>query len=244
MATLRTTGHNKLKLQMRLLTLLFLFITLNLFGQQVSKNVQITTDSDTVFWTKHHFQNIGKLNLINPDSDRDFFRVSSAKYFLELSQLSNKVYFYVREIWNGEQTGVTYIKSFELKPEQAKRIKFLIDSLEINKIPSDKYIHDWSKGLDGITYIFENKNANNYSFKNYWTPSSQRSFKESKAILNFTNQLDEIIEYPAKRKLFEREIPFYGWTYDGSMAVIRVISSTKEYRKYERMKKRQLKNQE
>ena len=234
----------KLKLRMRLLTLFFSLITLNSFGQDLSKNVQITADSDTAFRANYYSPIIEKLKLINPSSDTDFFRISSSKYFLELSQKSNRIVFYVHEIWESNQTGETYIKSFDIHAEQVKKIKLLIDSLEINKIPSDKYISSWTHGFDGITYIFENKKDNHYSFKNYWTPSSQKNLKEAQNILTFTNQLDGIIEYSAKRKLFEREIPFYGWTYNGSMAVTRVISNTKEYRKYKRMKKRQLRNQE
>ena len=63
-------------------------------------------------------------------------------------------------------------------------------------------------------------------------------------ILNFTKQIDEIVDYTNKRKDFEREIPFYGWTYNGSMVITRVISDTKEYLKYKRMKKKQLKNKD
>ena len=235
----------KLKLQMRLLTIFFSLTILNSFGQDLSKEVQITSDSDTAFWAKYYSPIIKKLALIKPNSDTNFFRVSSSKYFLELSQKSNRIVFYVQEIWESEQTGETYIKSFDIDAAQVKKIKLLKDSLEINNIPSDKYISGWARGLDGITYLFENKKDNNYSFKNYWTPSSQGNFKEAQTILTFTNQLDEIIEYSAKRRLFEREIPFYGWTYNGSsMATVRVISNTKEYRRYKRMKKRQLKNKD
>ena len=230
---------------MRFLTVFFSLITLNSFGQDLSKNFQITSDSDTAFWAKYYSPIIEKLKFINPNSDTNFFRISSSKYFLELSQNSNKIVFYVHEIWQSKQTGDTYIKSFDLTSEQIMKIKLLVDSLEINKIPSDKYINGWSKGLDGITYIFENKKDSTYSFKNYWTPSSQSNLKEAQGILNFTNQLDNIIEYSTKRKLFEKEIPFYGWTYNGSsMAAIRVISNTKEYRRYKRMKKRELKTKD
>jgi len=230
---------------MRLLTLIFSLITLNLFGQDLSKNIQITADSDTAFWANYYSPIIKKLKLINPNSDTNFFRVSSSKYFLELSQKSNRIVFYVHEIWQSKQTGETYIKSFDIDAGQVIKIKLLIDSLEINKIPSDKYISGWTHGLDGITYIFENKKDSTYSFKNYWTPSSQSNLKEAQDILNFTNQLDNIIEYSTKRKLFEKEIPFYGWTYNGSsMATIRVISNTKEYRRYKKMKKRELKNKD
>lgn len=226
---------------MRYLTLFFSFITLNLFGQGIPKNIQVTANSDTTFWSKYHAPDIDKLDLIGIDKNIDFFRVSSSKYFLELSQNSNKVFFYVKEIWNNVQTDETFSKSFDLDTKQVKALKKLIDSLTINEIASDRYIQDWHQGFDGITYLIEHKKDNLYSFKKYWTPSSQNSFKESVAILKFITELDRIVEYQAKRKLFESEIPFYGWTYNGSTAIVKIISNTKAYQKYKLMKKRQLK---
>ena len=227
---------------MKILTLILSLITINLFGQGLSNKIQITADSDTASWASSYLANIEKLNLTNPNSDTDFFRIISPKYFLELSRGSNRVVFYVHEIWEGRQTGQTYIKSFDLPPNQVIKIKLLFDSLKINRIPSDKYITGWTRGLDGITYVFENKKRDAYSFKSYWTPSSQKDLKEAKDISAFINQLDEIIDYSHKRKLFEGEIPFYGWTYNGFTTEIRAISDTKAYRKYKRLKKRQLKN--
>lgn len=224
---------------MKYVTLFLLCITSNLFGQEISKNIQITIESDTTFCAKYHAQDIGKLGLIDINKNIDFFRVSSSKYFLELAPNSNKIFFYVKEIWDNVQTGETYSKSFELEPQQVKEIRKLIDSSAINEIPSDRYINNWQQGFDGITYLIEHKKDNLYSFKKYWTPSSQPAFKEAIAILNFTNALDRIVEYQVKKKLFEHEIPFYGWT-NGSTVIVKIVSDFKAYQKYKRMKKRQL----
>ena len=219
---------------------LFLFLTLDSFGQKP----KFTNDSDTTFWLNYHQKDIEKLNLIQPTSNVDFLRVSSSKYFLELSPNSNKIFFYVKEIWDGVQTDETFIKGYELTIKQTNDIHTLYDNLLIREIPSDKLIENWRHGFDGIEYIIESKDANLYSFKCYWTPSAQKEFDESKKILDFTNQLDSIINYSEKRKVFEKEIPFYGWTYNGSMSMIKIISNTKEYRKYKRMKSKQLKEKE
>jgi hypothetical protein len=224
---------------MRFLVLFISLISLKAFGQ-ISQNVILTHDSDTAFWAEWRLKEIEKLNLLTPSEDIDFFRISSPKYYLELSSKSNKLIFYANEIWNNKQTGECYIKSFELTSAQVRKIKQLIDSLGINEIPSDRYIKDWQHGFDGITYIVENKNNDYYSFKTYWTPSAQIKFKESAAISNFINQLDEITGYRTNLKLFEREIPFYGWTYEGSMITMKVISNSRAYRKYKRMKKKQM----
>lgn len=229
---------------MRFITFILLFTALNSSGQEISKNIQITEDSDTAFWARYHFPDIEKLNLISPDENINFFRISSSKYYLELSESSNKIFFYVNEIWDNKQTGEVFIKAYEIKPDQIKKITALVDHFKINEIPSDKFIKKWTHGFDGITYIIENKTDNVYSFKNYWTPSSQENFAQAEAIINFTKQIDEIVDYTNKRKCFEEEIPFYGWTYNGSMVITRVISDTKEYLKYKRMKKKQLKNRQ
>ncbi|HEU4554994.1 MAG TPA: hypothetical protein VFS25_19240 [Chitinophaga sp.] len=224
---------------MRFLFLFVSLISLKAFGQ-ISPNVILTYDSDTTFWADWRLKEIKKLNLLSPNEGIDFFRISSPKYDLELSSKSNKMIFHANEIWENKQTGECYIKSFELTSAQVKKIKQLIDSSGINEIPSDRYIKGWQHGFDGITYIIENKKKDHYSFKTYWTPSAQIKFKESAAISNFIDQLNEITGYRTNLKLFEGEIPFYGWTYEGSMVTIKVILNSRAYRKYKRMKKKQM----
>jgi len=225
----------------QIILILFLFLTSNIFGQNLPLNIELTKDSDTTFWLNYHLKDIEKLNLIKPISDNNFLRISSSKYFLEILPNASKISFYAKEIWDNVQTGESFVKSYDLTSEQFNEIQSLYKSLQIQKIPSDNLIENWKHGVDGIEYIIELKNGNSYSFKSYWTPSAQKEFDESKKILEFTNQLDKIIDYPAKRKEFEKQIPFYGWTYNGSMVVIKIISNTKEYRKYKRIKEKQLK---
>ncbi|MEH6306200.1 hypothetical protein RYH73_11135 [Olivibacter sp. CPCC 100613] len=186
---------------------------------------------------------IKKLGLVNPNDDVDFFRVSSTKYILELSKKSNLVIFYADEIWDGKQTESHYFKSFKLKPNQAAEIGLLIDSLNILPIPSDKFIEDWSQGFDGITYVIEWKKDNQYSFKRYWTPSATINLQEARVLSDFADrQLDNIIDYQVKKKLFEKEIPFYSWRYNGAI-ITKAISDMKAFRQYKRKKRKQLKDQ-
>ena len=114
---------------------------------------------------------------------------------MELSNNSNKYIFYADEIWDGKKTGEVYIKEIDLTQKQVNEIKNLIDSLKINEIPSDNQIEKWTFGFDGITYKFEFKNDNIYSYKHYWTPTSQEKFDESNKINYFTTKIDEIINY-------------------------------------------------
>lgn len=150
--------------------------------------------------------------------------------------------FYANELWKGVQTGESFIKSYDLTAQQVSDIKQLYKKLDVQKIPSDKFIKSWQQGFDGITYIIEEKSHKLYAFKNYWTPSAQYEFDESRRILAFTSTIEEIVDYSSKWKEFQREIPFYGWTYNGSLIVLKVIVNTKEYRKYKRKKNRQLRD--
>ena len=221
-------------------TILNFFFLLNVLGQEKT-NFELTKDSDTIFWYSHHLKDIERLNLINPKSNEDFLRISSAKYFLELSDNSNKICFYVNEIWEEYQTGEFFKKCYKLDKKQVDEIKALYEDLKIKEIPSDKKIEKWKSGFDGITYIFETKNNSKYSFKTYWTPTIQDDFDESRRIIEFKNKLDTIVDYTSKIKKFERKIPFYGWSYNNSMIVVKITSNSKEYRKYKRAKKKQQK---
>ncbi len=210
---------------------------------QSNQEFNLTTDSDTAYWFKKHLKDLQVLHYILPEENLEFFRINSPYYFLEISEKKKgRISLYVEEIWNSERTGEIYIKTFPLDSTQVHSIIKLIDSLYILDIPSDKYIPNWGQGLDGIIYVMENKQGANYSFKHFWTPSAQDSFPESNKIQFFLSQLDQIINYNKTRMLFEKQMPFYSWSYKGSMFCTGTNPNTKEYRKYKRSKEKQSKS--
>jgi len=146
------------------LLIIFYFFTLSIFGQS-NNRYELTKDSDTLHYFKYERPIIEKLNLIKPEENKNFFRFSSDKYYLELSDDSNKYIFYADEVWDGKRTGDVYIKQIDLTNRQVEEIKKLTDSLKINEIPSDNQIKNWTFGYDGITYKIENKNNSNFSRK-------------------------------------------------------------------------------
>jgi hypothetical protein len=223
-----------------LLKFLFILIAIKSFSQEV-KSYSLTKGSDTIYWQKYKSPIIKKLNLILPNQNVDFFRLSSSKYYLELSKNTNKVVFYGDEIYDSKKTGKTFIKSFNLKNEEVVKIKKLVDSLKIENIPSDRYIQNWQQGFDGITYNIEFKKDDIYSFKNYWTPNSQENLNEAIIINSFVTAIDDIIDLKSKGNVFREEIPFYSWTRDGEAWIaIKAIKNHDEYKKYIRLKKKQL----
>lgn len=225
------------------LLIIFSFFTISIFGQS-NNSYELTKDSDTLHYFRYEKPIIEKLNLIKPEENKNFFRFSSDKYYLELSDDANKYILYADEIWDGKRTGEVYIKQIDLTNRQVEEIKKLTDSLKINEIPSDNQIKNWAFGFDGITYKFENKNNNIFSYKHYWTPTSQEKFEESNKINFFVKKIDEIINFQKNGEIFRKEIPYFSWTKDGvSWNTVTVL--TKEnysaYKKYKKLKKKQKK---
>lgn len=228
---------------MRYILFLFFYIfPISLFGQE---GYELTKDSDTIHYFKYEKKIIEKLKLIKPEKNKNFFRFSSDKYYLELSDESNKYLIYADEIWNNVKTGETFIKQIDLTESQVTAVKNLIDSLKINEIPSDNQIPKWEFGFDGITYKLEVKNGINYSYKHYWTPTSQEKFIESNLINSFVTEIDKVIDYQKNSENFSTEVPYFSWTKDGvSWNVVKVLTreNYSEYQKYRKLKKKQIKN--
>ncbi len=97
---------------------------------------------------------IEKLKLLKPEENSNFFRFSSDKYYLELSEVSNKYLIYADEIWDNKKTGEIFITEIQLTNNQITEINTLIDSLKINDIPSDNQIREWRISLK--SYCLEN----------------------------------------------------------------------------------------
>jgi len=122
-----------------------------------------------------------------------------------------------------------FVKKNIVLPKVADKAFRLIDSIKINELPSDKNIKGWQQGLDGITYFIEYKVDNKYSFKNYWTPTSQDSLVEAKLLLYFISSLENLLDLKKSSKAFQNEIPFDSWTYPGSStSVLRIKPKTKK----------------
>ena len=106
-----------------------------------------------------------------------------------------------------------YFHGFSSNIGCADKVLKLIDSLKINELPSDKNIKGWQQGLDGITYFIEYKVDKNYSFKNYWTPTSKDSLAEAQLPLLLMSSFESLPDIKNSSKDFQNEIPFDSWTY-------------------------------
>ena len=103
----------------------------------------------------------------------------------------------------------TYVNEHKLSADEAQALGSLIDRTNINSIPSDAFIDGWEHGFDGVTYTIEYSDGLEYSIKHYWTPSSQENVKEASQIVQFMDEMNDLISGP------DDNIPYKQYTYYG-----------------------------
>ena len=225
-----------------IITLLFSVSTIS---QNESFVLDLTKDSDTLFWKKIQKEKIEEFKLPELNRDMEFvFRKWNPGNVLEIvkngNDISAKIIYFVFEVWNNNYKADTFVKEYRIPNKSAKSLYEYIKSSGIDKIPSDKYITGWQQGFDGITHIYEIKDKNKYSFKNYWTPKVQKEIKEAKFIIELNEKIREIGKLTKYGEKFIKEVPFPNYMYSGQHYSIMKLLTKKELRKYKR--KRKLKN--
>lgn len=219
---------------------LFLFYTSLLFSQEFNSELKLTADSDTIYWNKNELIKKYDLGFIENSKSKVFFRFWSFGTTIEISKSENKYYgslsYFVQEY--SEESKRIFKKVYQLENKICDDIVKLIDSSKINSIPTDKQIKDWQQGFDGITYYFETKSEKEYSFKSYWTPSSQENVIEAIKIKNFINELYKLCNSEEISKQFRKEIPFRSYNYEGSSVVATRLMTPEEYKEYKKAKRK------
>jgi len=206
-----------------LLPLLFLLIgTKALLAQW---DIQFSNDSDTAFWYRYKNDYIKKFKLgfIENDTNNYSFRLWSFGLVIKVTDKGGgEIIRFVEASPSGKHKKI-FVKRYPISLTDVFQVRRLIDSLQIEMLPSDKNIKGWQQGFDGITYFTEYKKDRQYSFKNYWTPTSQDTLKEAVRFQNFVTGLDKILGLRANSNKFQDDIPFDSWTYPGSAkSVLRI----------------------
>jgi len=207
------------------------FLTSNLLAQ---KEVQFTYYSDTTFWYryKNNYAIQFKLGLIEDDTTDYSFRFWSFGLVIKVTGKTTQTFGAIIrfvEAYPNNKSKKIFTKHYPIASSQASQVRHLIDSLQIEALPSDKNIRGWQHGFDGIEYFTEFKKNGQYTFKNYWTPTSQDSLKEAIQFQSFVSGLEKILDLKNNSKAFQDDIPFDGWTYPGSAsAVLRVKPKPKK----------------
>ena len=227
---------------MPIIKLLCTFIILALSGQVIAQdNIVLSKDSDTIFTARFILEKRKLFSIpeINNDTTEFVFRSWKPNSMLEIkkkdSLVSGSVTYFVLDAWEGSKE--VFAKQYVLDLKEAvNTYKFITNSAAVN-LPSDKYISGWQLGFDGITYTFEKKDGNAYSFKKYWTPSSQHGLSEAIAIEKFHEDLYTIIG-DKYYKDFDSVNPFLNYKYPGEAYTIMKVVTAKEYRKYKKKHKK------
>jgi hypothetical protein len=207
-----------------------------LCAQDFKSSTNLSTDSDTALWynLKDSYAKKYELKSIASDTNQIAFSFWCYGNLIYISKNNSSFYGevtkYVKELNDKESPNRTFKKSFHLSKEIIDKIFNLIDSSKITAIPSDKYIKNWKQGFDGIEYIIEFKSANNYSFKTFWIPKSQENVTEASTIIKFTDKLYSLCKMKYLSNIFDKNIPFDSWTYEGSgTGITRIVNKRKKY---------------
>lgn len=217
---------------------LFLIATLLLSHSmycQLCQNLQFKVGSDTTnIAFKRQTERFYSLKDIECNKNDYSFRLSFYGSVITIYKY-NELYFgdiqkYTDEVDCRGETGKFFKITFSIPSEKVKKTIALIENTSIKTIPSQKYISEWQHGLDGITYLIEEKDSI-YSIKSYWTPLVQ-SAPEAKKIGDFVDELLDILDFPTFDETFYSQVPFASYSLD-SVTVSKVMTN-KEYRIWKR----------
>jgi hypothetical protein len=200
-------------------------LTSNLHAQ---KEVQFSYDSDTAFWYryKNDYATQFKLGFIENDTTDYSFRFWSFGLVIKVAGRTNQNFGEIIrfvEAYPNKKKKKVFTKHYPITSLQILQIRHLINSLQIEALPSDKNIKGWQQGFDGVEYFTEFRKNGQYTFKNYWTPTAQDTLKEAIQFQSFVSGLSIILDLKNNGQAFQDDIPFDSWTYPGSAsAVLRV----------------------
>lgn len=193
---------------------------------------KLTADSDTVYWYNIYNTLGSKIKVEtarNKNSDF-FFRFWDGFKVVEITQNNSEVQgnivFFIQQ-YKSNKEGRVFFRHVPLTKPSAEIIYEKILKYKLLDLPTDKQIQEWQQGLDGITYITEYASKNEYSFKNYWTPTAQKELGESKQLLGFINELRQIRELEDKYTHFMQRQPFQSWYggFGSSIIVSKIITA-------------------
>ncbi len=223
---------------MRNLIVILLLAPTLAFSQGNFDNYSITDDSDTTFYFQFMDEIISTFELTSIlDKQDDFvFRNWGPSSLLEITRTDNNVAgtisYFVME--SGKKKRV-FVKTYKLPKQTSEKLHDYVIGSEAYQLPSSNSIENWVNGFDGITFIYETKNRNEISFKQYWTPSAQEGIPEALTLIEFNDRIEELGEFGQFASDFARENPFDSYMYYGtSYSIIDLNKKGKKRKKNER----------
>lgn len=225
---LRNVNCKRMK-KLHIITVLLLM----LFQTTFSQTKEIKGDTTYSYKRNIEFQKTLGLKDFVKSTDEFNFRFWNHGQVIEISKDSSKI--------NGSITNYIYhtikanrskseilSKKIELSSKQAENIYNIVQNSKILNIPSDKEIENWSHGADGITYIIEHSDKNNYWLKKYWTPSIQDSIPEAKLVLDLIQNISDTLTLKENYNLFKNTLPKKGCYNSGGIVNMCYVSNSFE----------------
>jgi len=207
--------------KLQTITILFLLLFQSTFSQ--IKEIK----GDTDFWYKRSIELQKTLDLkdFEKSSDEFNFRFENHGQIIEISKDSAKfsgtITNYIYHTKNSKTNkSETLSNKITLLPKQAENVYDIVQNAQILDLSSDKEIENWTTGMDGITYIIEHSDKNNYWIKSYWTPSSQDSIPEAIIVLDLVKNLSDTLNLTEVYSSFKKTLPRKGCYNSGGMATI------------------------
>lgn len=229
-------------MKIRVLISTFIFLISTCSWCQEIREIPLSKDSDTIYWSGYINRELEKFDISPIKNNSGYtFRLSSYGSIIEIQKVNQSYFgaitYFVNEVDDSRDDKRIFKKTYAIQISEVEKLFSLIDTTQITQIPSDKFIENWKHGFDGITYFLESKNESEYSFKSYWTPSSQ-NIAEATKVQNFIDNFYKIINFKKYSEIFEKEIPFRSYSYNGGSLAIVTPMTQKEYKEYKKRKRK------
>lgn len=222
-----------------IITLLFL-IPITAFCQNREVHVKTHPNGDTTLWFTWRVELCDQIKLeqVHHTKHPWYFRLSTDRQSISLwkdgnDKTSGKITNWVKEEvpFEEEPTNRIHYNSFQLDSAIVLNLMDWIVTSLINEIPDEDSITGWEQGNDGIEYIIESADRDDYYFKTYWTPIAQDSLPEAIVVQRFVNNALELSNANDIWDDFSSTIPYECYL-EGGMIVVCNILTKREQRKY------------
>ena len=211
-------------------------------------HVPLSQKGDTTFWYKYHNELAHRLSLtaLPKSTHRYHFRIWMDRQAIEIWQESNgdskgHLISWAKENTPEKEEPTNRIahRAVSLDSSAIRKLNQLIKKSNINSLPDQEKIAGWKQGFDGIEYIIESLDKENYYLKTYWTPTAQGDLEEAKAIVSFVQDASKLVSSQEEWKSFTATISYECYMNSSMTTVCKILSSAGKRRlKREREKYR------
>lgn len=176
---------------------------------------------DTAFWYNRNqeFNKTLELTDFNTSQADFLFRFRNHGQIVEIFKTNNQIHGVLTNyIFHSiKKRSETLHQKIQIDSVKAVSTYEIIQKSGILDLQSDNKIKSWTGGYDGITYIVEHSDKNEYWYKTYWTPSAQDSIPESLIVMDFVKAISDTLQLPKKYEEFKDDLPPRGCYNSGGM---------------------------